>query len=257
MFCAESIQKLYSLIVSFPIMILCVVLSFIIFIILNNCKIFRITAKYKQNWILELLFLSLFLIGSLFFIDSSLTIIEVWALSVIGSLLILRFEIFIGLFMWALIFANRKILSYGGVKLGFDIYQGVYLKEAWVFSNELNRYIRISTTWKDWAILACQISVIIFIMSNHFDPNWFGTFSTYVWNMESGFVPADLPKFSRKFILILTSWLEGLSFLLFPIFGNATFYTKLEYQTYMEDNSYRYDYCIYGNFPECYFSEKY
>ena len=55
-FYAENAQKLYSLIVSYSILILGIVLSIVIFIIMNNNQAYGIDTNSKENWILECLF---------------------------------------------------------------------------------------------------------------------------------------------------------------------------------------------------------
>lgn len=56
-FYAENAQKLYSLIVSYSILILCIVLTIIGFIILNNFQSYSLYTNTKENWILECLFI--------------------------------------------------------------------------------------------------------------------------------------------------------------------------------------------------------
>ena len=48
-FYAESAQKLYSLIVSYSILILCIVASLVIFIILNDYQTLDLTTDVKEN----------------------------------------------------------------------------------------------------------------------------------------------------------------------------------------------------------------
>ena len=55
-FYAENAQKLYSLIVSYSLLILCIVLSIISFIILRNYQTYDLSTNSKENWVLECLF---------------------------------------------------------------------------------------------------------------------------------------------------------------------------------------------------------
>ena len=57
-FYAESAQKLFSLIVAYSILILAIVITIVVFIIINNSQSYNISTNSKENWVLECLFVA-------------------------------------------------------------------------------------------------------------------------------------------------------------------------------------------------------
>jgi len=74
-FYAENAQKLYSLIVSYSIMILFVVITLIVFIIWNNYQSYNILTNSKENWILEGLFVAFPFLIILFLVYPSFSLL--------------------------------------------------------------------------------------------------------------------------------------------------------------------------------------